>query len=167
MPKILGRNEQEVRNIIMPRIHRALEDVADKIIQENRTDVFKYFYGQYRPNVYRRSYEFADAWDWDEINESSDTVESEFGFNPDLLSYGGGSWPTAEFQHGSPQYGDFRTHIADVLYGIIPWGNYFGVGPWQNRGNTTAFDKLVEKLDKKKFDQWMKAAFKRHGLYVE
>ena len=160
MPKILGRNEQEVKDIIMPRIRKALEEVADKIIHENHEDIFRYFYDQYRPKEYIRSAEFANAWDWDDIEQNGDSVSSEFGFNPDLLST-----DDYAFQHGSPQYGDFRSHIADVLYGIIPWGDYFGKGPWQRKSD--AFDKLVEVLDKSKFDKWMKAAFKRHGLYVK
>lgn len=159
MPKILARNESEASNIIMPRIRKAVEEVADKILDENYKDVRDLFYAQYQPKYYERSMDFLDAWDFDPIEQHGNTISAEFGFSPSMMT----SIPE-EFQHGSPVSGDIREYLADIIYDGV-WGDLFGEGAWQRK--STAFDTLVNTLDKSKFDKWMKSAFNNNGLRVK
>lgn len=142
----------------MPKVRKAMEYVADKILAENEKDVMESFYNRYQPTEYDRSYQFVNAWDFDDIQMTDRTASMEFGISPDKMEY-----DPDDYLHGSYASGDAREYLVDILYDGV-WGGLFGDGPWRRKSR--AFDILVNKLDKDKFDRWMKTGMKRAGLSV-
>lgn len=174
----VARNDSELINILLGsgigKAHSnsgpvaiALDYVLKQIMARNKELVQKIVYDKYSPEVYERTGEFKEAWDYI-MQVKGNKIEGTFfgpSTNPDLI-------PTVNpmlGQHASPTengpewWYDAREYLAEVIY----QGNHnglFGRGPWANKRDV--WKPLIDTVDSKATSTWFLQGLKLAGLKV-
>ncbi len=168
-----ARNESELEKILKEPLQKATDYVVQKIWNENKEVVRIIVYEAYQPKEYNRSKGFLNAWNYTTGShnvKSGSIATSSFYYNPNSMSVGSVDYNSPDYaQHigvGSKYYGDdARAYLADIIYGAIAWGGYFGNGPWQKQRD--AWKELNDRVGKRKIKQWMKEGMEYAGLTVQ
>lgn len=165
-----ARNEQELRNALDAALQKAVNYVVQKIWNENREVVRVVVYEAYNPEEYERTGEFREAWEvtQETHNTSGKDAYGKFYYEPNNMTTGSVDYGTPDYaQHigvGPKFYGDAsREYLADIIYGAIKWGGYFGDNFPKKRD---AWTELNKRIGKRKLKQWMKEGMKAAGLNV-
>lgn len=165
-------NDSQLRSILQKPLQDATDYVVQKIWNENKEIVRVVVYEAYSPELYNRSGEFRDAWNYttgDHNVLSGQVATSEFYYNPESMSMGS-PYPGGHdyAQHigiaGKYKNVDARKYLADIIYQGLS-GSVFGSGPWTKKRD--AWKELNKRIGKRKMKQWMKEGMEMAGLNVQ
>lgn len=147
MSKIIN-NEQELKNIFLPKIKEAVDYIMDKIWKENKDLIQSMVYDVYEPSVYNRTGEFKEAWDT-KVNTKGNHIEGEFYYDWNKLTPG-------DDDPESPRYGQhvsaidrflMTEYLAEVIYQGLAgpaFGHGVHSGKWTEKRNAwEALDKWL------------------------
>lgn len=152
----LLKNDIQLVNFFMDKLHEVAQYVADKIIELNKDTIQKIVYDVYSPIEYERNSEpfsFKNAWDG-KIVSSKEMIEIDMYYEPNKMR-----------THPSVLTGeDVREYLADIIYQGLA-GHIFGTGAWTESRN--AFEKLGQLLEKSKLDRFIREGAKKSGLKLK
>ena len=166
-----ARNNQELENMLMPALEKAIDYVVQKIWNDNRELIRQIVYEAYQPKTYTRTGEFQNAWDT-ETKRSDNKVSGTFKYSPDKMSVDVGV-------HSSVYGGDdYREYLAETIYQGL--AGDFGYG--ENTGNKRhaktnplfsgeawakkrdVWTALNKKIGIRKIQQYFEEGMRRNGL---
>lgn len=169
------RNNQELENMLMPALEKAIDYVVQKIWNDNREIVRQVVYEAYSPSIYNRTGEFKEAWDT-EIKVVSNKVQGTFKYDPDKMSIGDGGQHSSIYQNDR----DVRPYLAEIIYQGLA-GDFtntkkanhagkkyaknnplFAGEAWTRKRN--AWKELNNKIGTRKIKQYFEEGMKRSGL---
>lgn len=103
-----------------------IQNVSDKILEKLQENIKKYVYEyEYFPNKSyyngskRPTFEFLDAWKWDQIKVSVKDITTELFYDYSGMGYDPDRW-----LHGSRIGGDARANLADILNKLVYLDTY-------------------------------------------
>lgn len=151
-----ARNEQELLNLIMPDLKKAMDYTIQKIWNDNRELIRTIVYESYQPEAYQRTGEFKEAWVTD-TKAFRNVVKSELKFDPRLLEVNYDKW-----QHGSKVLEEpMTTYLAEVIYQGKS-GDFFGEGPWRRKRDV--WEELNKRLGKRKLEKYFEEGMTKYGI---
>ena len=151
-----ARNNQELENMLMPALEKAIDYVVQKIWNDNRELIRTIVYESYQPEEYERTGEFKEAWDTD-VKRLGNFVRGEMKYDPRELTVNYNKW-----QHGSAYLQQpMTTYLAEVIYQGLS-GNLFGEGPWTKKRDVWAA--LNREIGIRKIKQYFEEGMRRNGL---
>lgn len=172
------RNEAQVRRYLLPKMQITVDYVLGKIYDLNQQKINEVVYAVYNPTEYERTYQFREAWNFDNSKASGIHVKGEFYYEPEEMEY-----IKEHGQHGTPEdllphtrffngggigsgryYGDERKYLAEVIYEGLA-GNLFGFGPWCHKRD--AWGALIKALDGDLLASYFKDGCRKAGLNVK
>jgi len=116
-------DEVSLKEAIVEGVQSAVNDTLETVKWSHKTNVADIVYGRDTPSEYNRTYDMADAWEVQSLNDSFD-VSAEVYYNSDLLSVS-----SADYQHWSVvQHTDVRPYMASIIFQGA--GPAFGHGYW-------------------------------------
>ncbi len=79
--------------------------LAEEALLETTEEVLKIFQNDYllkyayidNPQIYERTNEFFDSWNWSEVKKTINSISMELWYNPDMIK----TFNPEKFQHGS------------------------------------------------------------------
>lgn len=167
----LARSNKELTQMLFPPLKVIVDYIMQKLWNENREIIRKVVYDAYRPEMYQRTNQFKEAWDYKVLGSSgTGKIQGEFYYEPNKLTSGAGG------QHSSFLTGEeMKEYLADVIYQGLAGdftGQYkyakqnphFSNQAWANSRN--AWDMLVKKVGKTNMDKWVSEGAKYAGLIV-
>lgn len=138
---ILIRNEQELINVIVPKLKEAVNYIVQKILEENQELIKTLIYESYTPVEYERTGEFKEAWNTS-VKSQGRNIEGEFKYNPTNMSFGDNG------QHSSLVNGtDVREYLANIIYEGLSGAIY-------QKGYAKNFERFSGELWTEKRDVW-------------
>lgn len=161
---------EDIRKDAISQFEKVVNYVVDKILEENKNVIEEVVYEAGQPSVYNRTGEFKSAWD--KRVERNDgygyNVKGVMEYAPDKMSVGSLDVGSIDYgQHisvaGEYEGQDSRAYLADIIYQGLA-GPVFGKGYWQNKRN--AFEKLVERIKRERFDKIFREGCAMYGLVV-
>lgn len=168
---IQAKNDEQLKQILLPKIKEAVDLLVQKIWNENRELVRIIVYEAYSPTRYNRTGEFKEAWDTDStMNVISGKVQGSFYYNPDKLTPG-------DDNPESPRYGQhvsaidrmlMTEYLAEVIYQGLSgpaFGHGVESGAWHEKRDV--WTQLAKQLGRNKLKTWMKECFDSVGLPVK
>lgn len=151
-----ARNNQELENMLMPALEKAIDYVVQKIWNDNRELIRTIVYESYQPEEYERTGEFKEAWDTD-VKRLGNFVRGEMKYDPRELTVNYNKW-----QHGSAYLQQpMTTYLAEVIYQGLS-GDLFGEGPWTKKRDVWAA--LNREVGIRKIKQYFEEGMRRNGL---
>lgn len=151
-----ARNDQEVEQMLMPALEKAIDYVVQKIWNDNRELIRTIVYESYRPEEYERTGEFKEAWDTD-VKRLGNFVRGEMKYVPRELTVNYNKW-----QHGSAYLQQpMTTYLAEVIYQGLS-GDLFGEGPWTKKRDVWAA--LNREVGIRKIKQYFEEGMRRSGI---
>lgn len=157
-----ARNNQELENMLMPALEKAIDYVVQKIWNDNRELIRTIVYESYQPEEYERTGEFKEAWDTD-VKRLGNFVRGEMKYDPRELTVNYNKW-----QHGSRYVSNgelhetvMTTYLAEVIYQGLS-GDFFGEGPWTKKRDVWAA--LNREVGIRKIKQYFEEGMRRNGL---
>lgn len=157
-----ARNNQELENMLMPALEKAIDYVVQKIWNDNRELIRTIVYESYQPEEYERTGEFKEAWDTD-VKRLGNFVRGEMKYDPRELTVNYNKW-----QHGSRYVSNgelnetvMTTYLAEVIYQGLS-GDLFGEGPWTKKRDVWAA--LNREVGIRKIKQYFEEGMRRNGL---
>lgn len=157
-----ARNNQELENMLMPALEKAIDYVVQKIWNDNRELIRTIVYESYQPEEYERTGEFKEAWDTD-VKRLGNFVRGEMKYDPRELTVNYNKW-----QHGSRYVSNdelhetvMTTYLAEVIYQGLS-GDLFGEGPWTKKRDVWAA--LNKEVGIRKIKQYFEEGMRRNGL---
>ena len=169
----------QLRQKIGNDLVKVVDYVLEKILEENERTIREAFLtNRGNPSVYQRTNEFYQAWDYKtKANAMSrkQAVQGEFYYSPTAeYATHGHYMKTSEPPNASNDFmgqhhgiggiwGDSREYLADILYKGISYNIYLG----KKVKGINAFDKLVKRIGKRKFANWVNEGMdKYHIKYI-
>lgn len=156
-------NDATLQTLIRNDLKAVIDDVIDKIIEENKDLIDEIVYSQRVNPTYatemggQPTYQFRESWDGStKIN--GDKVEGEFKQNTDEnnpMNY----YPYS-YIHGSLASGYIGQALAEIIYEGKS-GDIWGEGYWTQPRDV--WTPLIQKIDNK-LDDWIIAAFAKRGI---
>lgn len=157
-----ARNNQELEDMLMPALEKAIDYVVQKIWNDNRELIRTIVYESYQPKEYERTGEFKEAWDTD-VKRLGNFVRGEMKYDPRELTVNYNKW-----QHGSRYVSNgelhetvMTTYLAEVIYQGLS-GDLFGEGPWTKKRDVWAA--LNREVGIRKIKQYFEEGMRRNGL---
>lgn len=151
-----ARNNQELEDMLMPALEKAIDYVVQKIWNDNRELIRTIVYESYQPKEYERTGEFKEAWDTD-VKRLGNFVRGEMKYDPRELTVNYNKW-----QHGSAYLQQpMTTYLAEVIYQGLS-GDLFGEGPWTKKRDVWAA--LNREVGIRKIKQYFEEGMRRNGL---
>lgn len=151
-----ARNNQELENMLMPALEKAIDYVVQKIWNDNRELIRTIVYESYQPEEYERTGEFKEAWDTD-VKRLGNFVRGEMKYDPRELTVNYNKW-----QHGSAYLQQpMTTYLAEVIYQGLS-GDFFGEGPWTKKRDVWAA--LNKEVGIRKIKQYFEEGMRHNGL---
>lgn len=151
-----ARNNQELENMLMPALEKAIDYVVQKIWNDNRELIRTIVYESYQPEEYERTGEFKEAWDTD-VKRLGNFVRGEMKYDPRELTVNYNKW-----QHGSAYLQQpMTTYLAEVIYQGLS-GDLFDEGPWTKKRDVWA--SLNREVGIRKIKQYFEEGMRRNGL---
>ena len=151
-----ARNDQEVEQMLMPALEKAIDYVVQKIWNDNRELIRTIVYESYQPEEYERTGEFKEAWDTD-VKRLGNFVRGEMKYDPRELTVNYNKW-----QHGSAYLQQpMTTYLAEVIYQGLS-GDLFGEGPWTKKRDVWAA--LNREVGIRKIKQYFEEGMRRSGI---
>lgn len=155
---------------LSPPLVVALDYVLQQIAERNEELIMKIIYNNYTPEVYDRTDEFREAWDYS-LSSGGNQVLGTFGYSETssdagrIMHYN----PTLG-QHGTPDsfnqeimnaWGDAREYLAEIIYEGKS-SDVFGHGPWTRKRDV--WSQLVKSIDSKALTTWFERGMQYAGL---
>lgn len=151
-----AKNNQELENILMPSLEKAIDYVVQKIWNDNRELIRTIVYESYQPEEYERTGEFKEAWDTD-VKRLGNFVHGEMKYDPRELTVNYSKW-----QHGSEYLQQpMTTYLAEIIYQGLS-GDLFGEGPWTKKRDV--WEALNKKIGIRKIKQYFEEGMRKNGL---
>ena len=151
-----ARNDQEVEQMLMRALEKAIDYVVQKIWNDNRELIRQIVYEAYQPEQYERTGEFKEAWDTD-VKRLGNFVRGEMKYDPRELTVNYNKW-----QHGSAYLQQpMTTYLAEVIYQGLS-GDLFGEGPWTKKRDVWAA--LNREVGIRKIKQYFEEGMRRSGI---
>ena len=107
-----ARNNQEVEQMLMPALEKAIDYVVQKIWNDNRELIRTIVYESYQPEEYERTGEFKEAWDTD-VKRLGNFVRGEMKYDPRELTVNYNKWQhnINKLRNSWKQYYDNSSYI--------------------------------------------------------
>lgn len=182
-----ARNNQELENILIgstnkpfgqgiisrlsPPLVVALDYVLQKISERNEDLIMRIVYSNYTPEVYERTGEFQQAWDYS-LSSGGNQALGTFGYSETSSDAGRiMHYVPEKGQHGTPEsfgqtimdaWGDAREYLAEIIYEGIKKKKVFGPGPWTRKRDVWA--PLIKSIESKAMSTWFERGLKYAGL---
>ena len=182
----IAKNNEELRKILIgntnkpfgkgiistlhPPLVVALDYVLQKISERNEDLIMKIIYNNYTPEVYERTDEFRQAWDYS-LSSGGNQVLGTFGYSETSSDSGRiMHYVPEKGQHGTPDsfgelvtsaWGDAREYLAEIIYEGKS-SHVFGTGPWTRKRN--AWEGLINTVESNKLYTWFENGLKYAGL---
>lgn len=134
----------------------ALNEVVDKALELLEKTVESVIYGVGGSEWYQRTHEFADQWYTESMALGGAVRGAMINYNPLLMS----SSPQ-DYQHGSPNWGDYRMALSDTIFSGY---EVFNSGVFVEARD--AWSKFQSELTEGKIRKWFLAAMRRQGLTI-
>lgn len=151
-----AKNNQELENILMPALEKAIDYVVQKIWNDNRELIRTIVYESYQPEEYERTGEFKEAWDTD-VKRLGNFVHGEMKYDPRELTVNYSKW-----QHGSEYLQQpMTTYLAEIIYQGLS-GDLFGEGTWTKKRDV--WEALNKKIGIRKIKQYFEEGMRKNGL---
>lgn len=153
---------------LSPPLVAALDYVLQQIAQRNEELIMRIIYNNYTPEVYDRTDEFRQAWDYS-LSSSGNQVLGTFGYTETSSDAGRIMKYRPEYgQHGTPDsfgqtimnaWGDAREYLAEIIYEGQS-SDVFGHGPWTRKRDV--WKPLIDSINSKAMSTW----FERGMIYA-
>lgn len=151
-----AKNNQELENILMPALEKAIDYVVQKIWNDNRELIRTIVYESYQPEEYERTGEFKEAWGTD-VKRLGNFVHGEMKYDPRELTVNYSKW-----QHGSEYLQQpMTTYLAEIIYQGLS-GDLFGEGTWIKKRDV--WEALNKKIGIRKIKQYFEEGMRKNGL---
>ena len=154
-----------------PPLVVALDYVLQQISERNEGLIMRIIYNNYTPEVYERTDEFRQAWDYG-INSGGNKISSVFGYTETSSEAGKIMHYVPEYgQHGTPDsfgedimkaWGDAREYLAEIIYEGIKKKKVFGPGPWTRKRDV--WSELIKSVESKALTTWFERGLQYAGL---
>lgn len=180
------RNEAELRQILIgdtnkpfgygivsklsPPLVVALDYVLQKISERNEELIMKIIYNNYTPEVYERTYEFKEAWDYS-LSSGGNQVLGTFGYSETSIAAGNiMHYNPSLGQHGTPDsfgekvmqaWGDAREYLAEIIYQGKS-SHVFGRGAWTRKRDV--WSPLIKTVSSNRLYTWFSEGLTYAGL---
>lgn len=181
-----ARNNQELEQLLIGNINKpfgkgiitklspplvvALDYVLQKIAERNEDLIMRIIYNNYTPEVYDRTDEFKEAWDYS-LSSSGNQVLGTFGYTETSTDAGRiMNYIPQKGQHGTPDsfgqeimsaWGDAREYLAEIIYEGKS-SDVFGNGPWTRKRDV--WEPLMKSIDSKAMTTWFERGLQYAGL---
>lgn len=181
-----ARNNKELENMLVgstnkpfgkgivsklsPPLVVALDYVLQQISERNEALIMRIIYNNYTPEIYDRTYEFRQAWDYS-LSSGGNQVLGTFGYTETSSNAGKIMHYKPELgQHGTPDafgeaiqsaWGDAREYLAEIIYQGKS-SHVFGYGPWTRKRDV--WKPLMKSIDSKAMSTWFERGMKYAGL---
>ena len=181
-----ARNEEELKRLLLGNVNKpfgrgvvsklspplvvALDYVLQQISERNEDLIMRIIYNNYTPEVYERTDEFRQAWDYG-INSGGNKISSVFGYTETSSEAGKTMhYNPALGQHGTPDYfnqsiidawGDAREYLAEIIY-EGKTSLVFGHGPWTRKRDV--WSELIKSVESKALTTWFERGLQYAGL---
>lgn len=170
-----AKNNQELEQMLMPALEKAIDYVVQKIMEENKEIIEQVVYNSYSPNIYDRTGEFKEAWDI-ETKTHGNKVQGTFKYDPDKMSIGDGGQHSSIYQNDR----DVRPYLAEIIYQGFA-GDFTGTKKANHAGKKYAknnplfageawtrkrdvWKELNNKIGIRKIKQYFEEGMRRNGL---
>lgn len=181
-----ARNNQELEQMLIGNVNKqfgkgvvsrlspplvvALDYVLQKIAERNEELIMRIIYNNYTPEVYDRTDEFRQAWDYS-LSSGGNQVMGTFGYSETSTDAGRiMHYNPALGQHGTPDsfgqdimnaWGDAREYLAEIIYQGKS-SDVFGHGPWTRKRDV--WSPLIKSIEAKAMSKWFEDGMKYAGL---
>ena len=151
-----AKNNQELENILMPALEKAIDYVVQKIWNDNRELIRTIVYESSQSEEYERTGEFKEAWDTD-VKRLGNFVHGEMKYDPRELTVNYSKW-----QHGSEYLQQpMTTYLAEIIYQGLSV-DLFGEGTWTKKRDV--WEALNKKIGIRKIKQYFEEGMRKNGL---
>lgn len=150
------KSTAEFNALIGAAVENALNEVIEKALKLLNNKIDSIVYGGGGSEWYSRTGSFGEQWEGKNLPGSATVKRAMIDQNPSLLPLN-----LANYQHGSPSWGDFRDGLADAIfqgYEVFNSGHMIGA--------RNAWDTFIGDLDAGKIERWFLAAMRRQGLKI-
>ena len=147
-------NDEELSEAATDKLEQAMHYMLGELLSENEKKIQKTVYDAYRPDVYKRTDDFKQAWDVQE-SKSTKTVDGEFYFEPSNLSIN-----PSELQHTDIYGESVADEMADLIYQSEP-------GLFHRPTKRNAWKKTDKWFSKNKITELYQRGMKRAGLPIK
>lgn len=161
---------QGVVSKLSPPLVVALDYVLQQIAERNEDLIMRIIYNNYNPEVYERTDEFREAWDYS-LSSGGNQVMGTFGYSENSSDAGRiMQYRPEKGQHGTPDsfgqdimnaWGDAREYLAEIIYQGDS-SDVFGHGPWTRKRDV--WSQLIKSIDSKAMSTWFERGLKYAGL---
>lgn len=155
---------------LSPPLIVALDYVLQQIAERNEDLIMRIIYNNYNPEVYERTDEFRQAWDYS-LSSKSNQALGTFSYSETSSDAGRiMHYNPALGQHGTPDsfgqdimnaWGDAREYLAEIIYEGKS-SKVFGHGPWTRKRDV--WSQLIKTVDSKAMSTWFERGLKYAGL---
>ena len=158
------RNDTQLQAFLMPKVEIIVKNILEKVKDENKEQIDAIVYKK-STGFYERTYEFREAWGYDDTNRLGSHVSGKFKYEPEKMTYN----PELG-QHGTPQeYVDrgvtmspSRDYLADIIYEGVEKGLF--LGDWSE--SRDAWGELMKVVGSAKMKEWLYDAASAAGLNI-
>lgn len=157
-------------NKLSPPLVVALDYVFQQISERNEDLIMRIIYNNYNPEVYERTDEFRQAWDYS-LSSGGNQAMGTFGYTETSSDAGRIMHYVPEYgQHGTPDsfgedimnaWGDAREYLAEIIYEGKS-SKVFGHGPWTRKRDV--WSELLKSVEAKAMSTWFERGLKYAGL---
>lgn len=161
---------QGVVSKLSPPLVVALDYVLQQIAERNEDLIMRIIYNNYNPEVYERTDEFREAWDYS-LSSGGNQVMGTFGYSETSSDAGRiMHYNPEKGQHGTPDsfgqdimnaWGDAREYLAEIIYEGKS-SKVFGHGPWTRKRDVWL--PLIKSIEAKAMTKWFEDGMKYAGL---
>lgn len=155
---------------LSPPLVVALDYVLQQISERNEDLIMRIIYNNYNPEVYERTDEFREAWDYS-LSSGGKQAMGTFSYSETSSDAGRiMHYVPALGQHGTPEsfgqdimnaWGDAREYLAEIIYEGKS-SKVFGRGPWTRKRDV--WSELIKSVESKALTTWFERGLKYAGL---
>lgn len=155
---------------LSPPLVVALDYVLQQIAERNEDLIMQIIYNNYTPEVYERTDQFREAWDYS-VSSGGNHVAGTFSYSETSSDAGRiMQYNPSKGQHGTPDsfgqeimsaWGDAREYLAEIIYEGDS-STIFGHGPWTRKRDV--WSPLIKSVEAKALTTWFERGLKYAGL---
>jgi len=157
-------NDLELTAMMSTIASDVIKKVSKGVLSTLQEHIWEDTYGKL-PNAWYYDYsgiptfQFKNAFQFTEVEQKINEIVSELFYNWQSMDY-----DLEKFLHGSPETGDMREKLADIL-------NVSGISGFSNKNREPYWDNFIgDMFDRggleKLFDVYMKREFGKHGIAI-